>query len=598
MNDMERSDEKNNTQWRRRRKNADAGVDADVNEGIESDQKENKKKIEIYNPNAEILPILEGPETINTSTPSTLTSLPPILSSSPTSPQYKILENDTSTTIKEGFDVSEDIAVITDTESIIKNPLKWLVDVVIIPIKYCAKIKPTAITHNKYTAKFLRNLAEKDIANGWLDQASTLAENIKNKITNTKIPSEDDVSAAADAAASQIQNIKNKISGKGGILSQLKNGVKCGDEPKKTDPDEEEIHNPELELDMALIKDYMFKTILLVVSFFTVSSWAYLFLVHYSKESGFFQKIIDDVINGSSMPSIEETIPIRGFKIVIQALFYFFNLFKPFDMAARGINTIAGILQDVCAYDMNKLYDKKIWYIIIFYCVFLSTTFFIGNYERYMKDIANFKKNNITTIFFGIFVLYYIYDVFTYPTQLKNITEMSIGAFVAIPFLIFLLLRNIFVLICLYYNQFLFLFLLLILFIAISIFGLGLFPVFNPGKMFERFKKLRDTINNDVMEKLKKDNDDPNPNIFIRIYRIIRNILHFSYDHLFTIISILWILYMYRVFDRDLKNDILRMNVFTMLALSILILVLIKLLKVLLFSKRSTAHNAAASAAP
>jgi hypothetical protein len=99
-------------------------------------------------------------------------------------------------------------------------------------------------------------------------------------------------------------------------------------------------------------------------------------------------------------------------------------------------------------------------------------------------------------------------------------------------------------------------------------------------------------------QKIKKDNDDPNPNIFIRIYRIIRNILHFSYDHLFTIISILWILYMYHVFDRDLKNDILRMNVFTMLALSILILVLIKLLQVLLFSKRSTAHNAAAAAAP
>jgi len=545
----------NNSKWRRE------------NKDIENVKP--KKKIEVYSTSTEILPILEGPETINTSIPSTTPIRPkpcgsvfggaPIVSSE----------------IKEGFE-TVDTSEVTNADNISKNPYKWLLDtkkvIFTIIAKNFAQFDPTVITHNKYTDRFLKYLAEKDIANGWLDDASNYVSAVEKKTSESVI-------AAATEAANSVDS--------GGVLSQLKNGVKCDNNDNSDKDGDLNIQNPDLALDIALIKDYMFRTIMLIVSFITVSSWAYIFLVYYSKKTSFLAGIIESVISDNSILDFSR-IPIIGIflDVIMKQIIYFLSFFNPFDMATRGISALSDIMKKISNSDMNDTFDKKIWYIFIFYCVFVSTIFFIENYHNYMNDVANLKANNITTFFYVIFILFYIWDVFTYPTKLANMTEMAVGTLIIIPFIIYLIVRNIFTLICLYYNQFLILFVILMLFIGISIGGLCFFPTFNPGKLFVRFDALCKVINTDAGKKIELDALDPSPSIFNKIYRIIRNFLHFFYDHLFSISSVLWILYMYHVFNKNLKNDLLRINVFTMLAVSILILIILKMLELFFVNKR------------
>jgi len=559
--------EEKNTQWRRKK------IDTADSENIEQ-----KKTVEIYNPSAEILPVLEGPETINTSIPSTS----PTLQSFTPTPQYNELTEDAPPpTQKEGFKTI-DTSSITDVKEIKKNPFKWFSNVVMFPIKYAAQLRPKIITHNKYTNRFLNNLAEKDIANTWLDKASSIYS--KKKLTF------DSASDKLKKIAEQASNtsLENVVDTTGGALTQLMDGL--GEVCDNVGESEADIQNRVLALDKAIIKDYMFKTILLLLSFITVNSWAYLFLVVYSKDAPFFQKIVEAAItdSGTAAPDVSS---FPGGRTILQpilsAIYYLLNIFKPFDMATRGVITVVGMLQNLCHTDMNKFYDKKIWYVLIFYAVFLSSTFFIGNYENYMKDIVNFKPNSVSMMFYGLFILYYIYDVFTYPFKASNVLEMAVGALFTIFFLLFLLLRNIFVLVCLYYNQFLVVFALLMLFIIISFFGLSMYPSFNPFKMGQRLEAMTNAINTDVEEKLKLDEMDPSPKIFTKIYRVIRDIIHFFYDNMFFVSMIIWVLYMYKVFDKEIKTDLLRMNVFTILTIFVMILIVLKFGHLLFFSKKS-----------
>lgn len=561
--------EEKNTQWRRKK------IDTAVDDG---ENIERKKTVEIYNPSVEILPVLEGPETINTSIPSTT----PMLQSFTPTPQYNELTEDASPiTQKEGFKII-DTSSITDVNEIKKNPFKWFSNVVMFPIKYAAQLRPKIITHNKYTNRFLNYLAEKDIANGWLDKASFYAEK-KDKLS----ASEQLKQLSEKAKNANLDNVTTESVD--GALSQLTSGL--GEVCDNVGESEEDIQNRLLALDKALIKDYMFKTILLLLSFLTVNSWAYLFLVVYNKDAPFLQKVVETAItdSGTAVPNVEDVVPGSGpiAQPILSTIYYFLNIFKPFDMATRGVFAVATMIHNLCATDMNKFYDKKIWYILILYGVFMANVFFLEKYENYMKDIVNFKPNTLSSMFYGIFILYYIYDVVTYPFSLNNILEMTIGSIFTIFFLLFLLLRNIFVLVCVYYNQFLVVFALLMLFIIISFFGLTLYPSFNPSKMFERIRITGETINKDVEEKLKLDEMDPFPKFFTKIYRFIRNVLHFAYDNLFFISAILWILHMYRVFDKELKYDLLRMNVFTMLCIGVLILILIKFVHLIFFSKKN-----------
>lgn len=548
MNNPEITPEQNNTIWNS--KEDDKPVQPSV---------PRKRKIAVYGAAAvaeDTLPVLDRLP-ISTS----IEDVPP----PNTTPQYdEIIQTQTQETV-EGFDAEK------EAEKAKKNPIEWFMKITMIPIKFCAQFKPKMITHNKYTDEFLEYLAGKDIANDWLDRASVFVEKNKDILR-------------ADKLKSLVDKIKGKVSDKvGDVTDQLGDGLKkvCKGEADggtkegfKGSGKKIVIKNPTLALDKALVKDYMFRTIILLVSFITVHSWAYLLLVAYGDKSNWIERIIKE--SGSSMPDLS-SIPFgEMLKMVFKYASDLYAAFNPFDMTSRGLKVARRLLETVAKTDMNDKYDKKIWFVIIFYATFAATTFFIENYDYYMKGVEKFKPNAVSGTFYALFVCLYLWDVITYIPNPNNWKEIGAIIIFMIFGLIYMLLKNIYVLVCLYYNQHIAVFAILLSFILHSLFSFVMYPSINPFKFSERFQELKTKINADVEEKLALDELDPMPSIFTQIYRIFRSGMHFLHDHIFFMTAMAWILYMYRVFDKELKYTNLRMNVFTILAVCIFMLVILK----------------------
>lgn len=540
-----------------------------------------KRKIAVYGAAAaaaDTLPILDRLP-INTS----IEDIPP----PNTTPQYDVLMS--TSPLPEGSQTVEGFDVEKEAEKAKKNPFQWVMKTVMHPIKICAQFKPKIITHNKYTDQFLEYLAGKDIANDWLDRASVFAEKNKDILRAEKLKS-------------LVEKVKGKVSKKvGDVTDQLGDGLKkvCkgeadggtntteggkkngGTEGGKNGEKEgfngkggETIKNPTLALDKALVKDYMFRTIILLVSFITVHSWAYLLLVAYGDKSNWIERLIQE--SGSSMPDISGLPFSSTIVLILTYLYGLYVAFNPFDMTTRGIKVARHLLENVAKTDMNDKYDKKIWFVVIFYATFAATTFFIENYDYYMHGVVNFKPNAISGAFYGLFVCLYLWDVITYIPNPNNWKEIGAILIFQILGLLYMLLKNIYVLVCLYYNQHTAVFVILMTFIIHSLGSFFMYPSIDPSKLFERFQKLKTTIKKDVEEKIALEELDPMPSIFTKIYRLLRSGIHFVHDHLFFMTAMVWILYMYRVFDKELKYTNLRMNVFTILAVSIFLLIILK----------------------
>ena len=551
MNNPENTPEQNNTIWR-------THDDAQSTSAATSAPK--KKKIAVYGAAAAIadtLPILDRPPMSTSNEPEPGPN---------TTPPYQELASETKTI--EGF-------VDTDKEfkEAQKNPIEWFTKKVMVPIKFCAAFKPKMITHNKYTDQFLTYLAGKDIANDWLDRASAFTEKHKDvlradklKALVQKVKNTDFEEVAADVTDQLGEGLKKVCKGEadGGSSESNTEGFE-GDT---------KIKNQTLELDKATVKDYMFRTIILVVSFITVHSWAYLLLVAYGDKSKWIERIIRD--NNTSIPDLS-SLPLGGIiKMVFGNLYGLYVAFNPFDMTGRGLKVARRLLENVAKTDMNDKYDKKIWFVIIFYATFYATTFFIENYDYYMHGIVNFKPNAVSGAFYGLFVCLYLWDVITYLPNPANWIEISGILILTIFGLIYMLLKNIYVLVCLYYNQHFAVFAVLMAFITHSLGAFFMYPSINPFQFIDRIGKLKSIIAADVEEKLALDELDPMPSMFTRIYRILRKVIHFLYDHLFFMSAMAWILYMYYVFDKKLTYKNLRMNVFAILAVSIFTLIILK----------------------
>lgn len=602
MSDTNKLNDKK-TCWRQKKNNT-----TETSLTKNSSNRKGERNPPIYNKNTELLPILERPVFINTSIPSCITPPPNI-----TSP-YKELNNDVI--IKEGFGIDID----KTQEEIQKDPFKWGVKTMLYPIKIFALFNPTILTHNKYTDKFLEYLAGKDIANKLFEKASentkiqkllleevnknknedqtqNIFDNIdklaqysleKKKQTETiaALASDPDTTKSIlDTEKAKLTNLQKQAEELGDASDQLSTGLQsiCNDTNNINS-----ITNPTLALDKALIKDYLFTTIILLFSFFTVYSWV-IFLSVIGGTQSFLINIINYLTKSDNNIKLSDEIPFASMiNPTLKSFFDFYRMFDPFDMTKQGLNGILIQLKRFSQHDFNNTLDKKIWFIFLFYITFLATTYFMSNYNYYMNSAINFKETTLSKLFQLLFAYYYIWGIILYPF---NSWKEILGGFLLLPlilfFLIFLLLRNIYVLICLYYNQFVIIYVLLILFIIISIGGLFLFPSFKFNFM-ERLTELKQVINKDAeLKKIAYDTLYPVEiaTLTQKLYKYLRNTAHFLYDNLFFASSIIWISYMFYIFDKKIKTTNLRMNVFTILIFCIFLLIILKFIQQFLFKK-------------
>jgi hypothetical protein len=473
----------------------------------------------------------------------------------------------------EGFDANA-VNVDIDFDYWEETGLKYFM----VPFNFMSRFDPTVITNNERMDKAINYLAGSSLIDGVFKDIrdismAAISNKMKKKLSQLeKLDISGEIQKKISQAEAKTKMIKNKITNfsvKELIDENLKENLKA--KCKGTQPPEHgyKTENADLEHDRAIIKKYMFKTILLLVSFYSVYQWSYLLLAIYSTPDScaFIKRMLG--LDTASLNEMSYNFPGGSvIKSLVGAFMSVYRLLDPFEMTTKFLNLLNYVLFTIIAQrDMNRYLDKKIWFILIFIAIFFAMQYLIEKYSQYMNDIQNFNSKNTIIIYLYILFVFFYLESFLHIGITRVIKMTIMGLFFLITNVIPV---NIYILICLYFNPYVALFVTMVLFILISLFGLFIFPNFGIFETLTRLKALSELINLDAEKKLETTTN--------RFMLFFKKVAHLIYNNFFFVASLLWIFFLFYKFDKQLIYKNLRMNIFFILIIMIVFLITLKFL--------------------
>jgi hypothetical protein len=351
------------------------------------------------------------------------------------------------------------------------------------------------------------------------------------------------------------------------------------------DPPEVE-ENGDLTADKALIKKYLFRTLILVVTMYTTLSWAqFVFFGQHSHRSRsclsksnaigcmVAHAILPDDPSLRLAESLKEIYIIGPIiaPLVDYSINFFWPRFKrwnPFQFTFKFIELFIQYIKTVFRV-INETADKKLWFLTIFVALLGVNFWFFENYDVYMSQIQRFESSRLTGFLAAIFIILYLESFYT---DLWGTISSVMTAILFVPpiGLIFVICYNIYLYLIMSFNTFSSMFVLLQLFLFCSLFGLFVSPslaIIAP--FWSRPKNLLQTIQQDGSQSLSIMEDG--------WAKLGVSLLHQLYDHCYAIIMFIWLVFMFFVFKKHIRTLNLRHNCFYYIGLSAFLLFFLKL---------------------
>jgi hypothetical protein len=451
---------------------------------------------------------------------------------------------------KEGFVEDLDTSKPPDPKKTFEKAKK----IMMAPVALMMNLNPEKLTDTSVMDFFINILAAKDITDP--------------TATSTKLPTLQQTKGFFDHPIESlkklfdIDNLKNKTTEAEEYSKKMSQAIEKGDldainreKQKERKRRRRVTENPELAADRKLLKKYMFKTILMILSFLAVVNWAY-YILFYSSFSNKTEcdKYADSIFD---KPGVFSALFSPFSKTLNEYVFPILNKINIFYLAGQSLGIISSYIENISSKLSNKSTSKQFLYILIFAWTFFSLQYFIGNYRNHMTDIRNMKLNKFSIIFFLICVFLYISSYFT-DFGFDKMLELSSGSlFVYAKYL----LKNLAIIMAMTASALIAMFFFIFFYIIITGFSVFLYPSLGgPG---ERIKHLFN-----VIEENSPDCEMGTlSGLFCFFVKMIyKNIVFFT--------SFIWILFMYYKFNYSkndkLQYDILRKNINFLLAIAFL----------------------------
>jgi hypothetical protein len=365
------------------------------------------------------------------------------------------------------------------------------------------------------------------------------------------------------------------------VLNKAKEGDTSYTPPP---PDDRPVYrNPELESDRKIIKKYTYKTIVVLISFVTVYSWALFFF------TGRDYVVADKDEQCARLKSggLDEVPVVGYFSLILNNIIIpVFESLNPFYFAKQIVDGIADFFSYLSG-DMDKTLNKEIWYFVIFTYTFFSTQYFIGNYRDNMKVIRNFGQNGWIILLYVLCILLYLISFVTDFGPMKRVQIMTGGIFMILYYLI----KNIIIIMLIVINPYVALFLIVMIYLGISLFGVFMYPT-GGINISKKLKELDEKIEQSYNRDTSTDST---------FWVIFRFLCHMLYKNMRIAFFIMWIIYLYYVFNysktEQLKYDSLRMNVNTTIGIFLLLFITVLVLYRRIFGSGGAKAKAEAATA-
>ena len=467
-----------------------------------------------------------------------------------------------SGTIIEGFDGND-----------AKEGAKKAIEYLFYPVKLAISFNPNYIADNHYVNQTILFLAGPPILESWAKSNSEYLHSYD--ISNIDFSGNTDFSGNKYLTTKHFDSSANWFSTGIPYLSADERSQKYMMEQAKAacdngDPNADQyaamfsaiLH------DSLILKEYIFKTVMLLFAFLMTYNWAYLFFRVNSKKDKCKQvrELVGLEANASAAVDPNSVfLGAFGIKIreYIEKVYVFLG--EPFYYAMRMMDIANwALFERLANYEMVNFLDKKIWYMIIFFFVYQANKLFFHNYTNYMKDVKNMSQNTVTSIFIIIMVFMYL----TQRMPLMRIIKLILSP---LPTIITIMFVNIYLWICLYFNPYVALFLFILFYIIFSVFSRIIYPTLSLGEILygTRSKEMLDDIKVDAYTKYENTPEDSYLEI---IWKYIKYFLHKFYDNFTFLVLFFWLRHLILVFDEKLQDENIKLNVFTVLMVFMLIL--------------------------
>jgi hypothetical protein len=328
--------------------------------------------------------------------------------------------------------------------------------------------------------------------------------------------------------------------------------------------------------DAALIKKYAYKTIVFLISFWSIVNITYLtFEAIPPRQNDRVCTLINEYFVGSSwgkeMGAKLGKIPIVGpwLGYCMTTGYDTFMLFNPFLFSMRFCERMYAYMQDnVTAF--NESGDKKLWSLLLFLMTIYLNWWVFENFETAIRDVSRMKSNTWTSIVYFLFCYLYLESFITdFRGNMRAVTVIMLFSIFG---LLFLLLYQFFLFFCMSFNTHIVVFLIFGGWVFFSWFGVLFFPrPTGPMGAWDRIRMLGKTIDASAEVKLKQV-ERSGDTFQYYFYKL----LHYIHDERFFLGMLLWLSYVFWIFYRELRTFNLRQNMFFFITSATILLVLFK----------------------
>lgn len=507
---------------------------------------------------------------------------------------------------KEDFMADNEVVVVESFASM--NKAK---SAVLAPVYGLSKIDVRKVSENQPVDRWIERMAGYSLPNYFIDVTRGKMKSTRDTIVATTDGNQtsisfDDIATAAASAADSAENSASAAASSAEAAAAA--AAASSDKPTLFDsmgnvvnsdgsnPNDEKARvvcvkdqnggptNAYFRQDAALIKEYIFKTFILLLTFCTVYNWCHLF---FSVDAGDRQQAGEDDAaldadgcskKGRQLPGLSALLGEKNMAAVnsVPFLRYFiegpgyttFMMFNPLMYVIRFTETMFYIVQEIGLFARNETFgiDKKMWFLLFLYVAFQCNQWFFGHASQGLLDIYHTKGNTATSLIYLLFIWFWIESFITDPVTTKTHTAMLIF----LIGIIYVLLFNIYLFFIMGFNSFASLFVLIIGYGFISFNALWATP--SVSSPFSRFDELCKAIakSGDASREACKTQlpTDPNTGEATWSMEYLKYVLvyasHIVYDHAFFYVFLGWLMICASVFYSKLKVVNLQHNMLSM----------------------------------
>lgn len=483
-----------------------------------------------------------------------------------------------------------------DTDEI-KKKVKQLV---FLPVTMARSFKPSKLVENERTNRGLIYLAAVSLPNMFLGgsgkKKSKKADQKKNDESlldkmDSFLETTSDLASTMDpdALEKQIEEQKQLAEEKGlatggAIFDAAGNEIKSTTDAATADaataataaeekcPDE---GNPNADFlsDAALIKLYAFRTIVLLLSYWSVLNVSFFYFMETEpRKPEVFGEITCETIN-KWFPNTDWAANLMQVPFIGPVLHYLATTayatireWNPFMFSQLFFERFFRYHQYV-AYSLLNMFDFKIWGLIFLGVLFYGNMRVLETYETTMNTIRSGKTDFITSMLYLAFVWYWLES---FVTRLFLTIQDIFIMMTTIIGLIFIIIFNLYLFIIMNFNCYVVYLLLVLWYFYITVFIVFFGGGKTTGGFFDRLRKLDEKIEASAAAAL--DGDAPQS-----WKQFGRSVLHYMYNNKFFLGILFWLLHVFRIFYKNLRVQNLRQNMFLFIGMAALVIILWKL---------------------